>query len=573
VDGDRWELTIEHDDGSGWAGNDVVDVGPRIFGDVRMLHVVRSKDVLSPGDTDPNDLVLRMEKLGPAFEVVARPFAADAGTLTMLGDGVISNIQGVQLLGVQVRNTWGGRYQPGEFALDVSALGRATLATFGVHIDDAWPPQLLASTGQALRGTGIELPALDVGDEHLLFFLMRTPTAHRGKPDVEFALVPTGPDPSPTDPGRFNRRQVFIAEVGYDPASGVSSVRGPEGVLTLRLESLTVDRRALAELCRDVRRSLAGSQDPATRDLIRRLQGGRLDERTCRELAVLIARLLCGQGCGCGCGKGCGGGSGPGGTPPGGWERVCTVGGLWLPLRFEYGVEIDGGFEGQHGPLLFQDPWWKIALLILAVIAWIVGLVAAIVAGKTGWANQGDLPTKIGTVGASNRTTVDAALVELDGSRPALQDVADAIAGETNATPIVTLNTVIPVDPQVALPTLTSAAVVGHAVYKSGSRTGLTHGLISGLGPFTQCRGDFDDATSTCTPDPAHPDLVLANQFRINADPAFGEELFDDHGDSGSIVLSRETATMHQVVGLLHSGSGGSSPIQDVLSALNLRLR
>jgi hypothetical protein len=580
VDGDRWDLTIEHDDGSGWSANDVVQPGLRIVGDLRMLHLVSSKDELRPGDAEPDDLVLRMEKIGPAFELTARPFAADAATVTMLGDGVLTNLQGLQLLGVQVRNTWGEAFPDGFFALDVSALGRAVLSSFGVQIIDAWPPQYLAATGQSLRGSGVRLPAMDVGDEHLLFFLMTTAGARRGKPDVEFSISSALLDPDPTSPQHYSRRQVFIAEVGYDATNGQSFVRGPEGLMTLRLDSIAVDLQALAETCRDVRRSLAASIDPKVATLVRRARTGGLDERACRELAALIADILCrgcGKDCSCDshCGKDCDSGDGGhgGDVPPGGWPRPCTPGGLWLPLRFEYGVEIDGGFGGQHGPLLFEDPWWKVALLILAVIAWLVGLVASIVADATGWGNVGDLPRKIGTVGASDRTMVDAAVIELDGSRPALQDVADVIAGETNASPIVGLSTVIPIDPQVALPTLTSAAVVGHEVYKSGARTGLTHGIISSLGTFTQCRGEFDEAAGTCTPDPAHPDLVLANQFSIGADPAFGEELFDDHGDSGSIVLSRDPATPHQVVALLHSGNGGSSPIQDVLAALGLRLR
>jgi hypothetical protein len=104
-------------------------------------------------------------------------------------------------------------------------------------------------------------------------------------------------------------------------------------------------------------------------------------------------------------------------------------------------------------------------------------------------------------------------------------------------------------------------------VYKSGARTGLTHGIIAGIGPFTQNRSDGS------TPDPDHPNLTLPKQFTIGADPAFGEELFDDHGDSGSIVLSREPDSMHRVVGLLHSENGGTSPIQDVLAAMGLKLQ
>src|SRR5205823_1526144 len=159
-------------------------------------------------------------------------------------------------------------------------------------------------------------------------------------------------------------------------------------------------------------------------------------------------------------------------------------------LGFDYAVEIGGGFTGQHGPLAFQDPWWKVVLLIIALIAWLVGFIEQIVAAKTGWGNEGDHPRKIGTVGASNRTSTDACIIELDGSRPALQKVVDAITGEPNNQPIIGLDTLIPIDPQIALPSLASADVVGHHVYKSGSRTGLTHGIISAIGPFTQSRGD-----------------------------------------------------------------------------------
>jgi hypothetical protein len=557
VDGGEWDLMIEHDDGSGWSGNAAVSPDPMAEAGVRLTQVVRSKDVFHPGDSDPNDLVLGLEKLGPAFAVAARPFAADAQSLTMLADGVFVNVQGLQLMGVTIRNTWGRAWRTGEFALDVSALGRATLAGFGATVIDAWPPGPLAATQQRLNGRAVVVPELRPGDTHLLFFALDTASAHSGKPEVEFVLTSTAAAPDPTNPMRYARRQVFLADIGYDPATGVASVRIPEGTLTLRMEAMVVDQRALKQICADIRDTLLS--DPGVGSLLRS-GGPRPGRDECAKLLAAISRCLCGTGPG-------------GGGENGGWTRVCTQEGLWLPLRFEYGVEVNGGYEGQFGPLAFQDPWWKVVLLIIAVVAWLVGFIASIVAGATGWGNQGDFPRKIGTVGRSDRSTTDACVIEFDGSRPAIQSVADAISGETNATPIVGLNTVVAIDPQVALPTLTTAAVMGHLVYKSGSRTGLTHGIISSIGPFAQCRGEFDESTGTCTPDPAHPNLNLANQFQIGADPAFGEELFDDHGDSGSIVLSRQAGTMNQVVGLLHSGSGGTSPIQHVLAALNLKLR
>jgi hypothetical protein len=560
VDGDAWSLTIEHNDGSGWRENEGIFPGPLQEIGAEMRQVIRSKDHVTPGDTDPNDLVIQVDKVGPMFEITVRPYAVDAESLLMLSDGVFIGINGLQYMGVDIRNTWGEAFED-ELLLDISDMGRATLASFGIVVQDAWNPASLAATQQTLVGRAVRIPPIDVGKTATVYFQVDASAARRGKPDVELVLMNLGVTPDPHHSMRRNARAIFIADVSYDRTKGEAQVRVPEGILTLKLKSMAVDTRSLGKLCRQVR-AAAGRPGPSgsplavdLRKILGQAERGQCDQRILGELIKLLCRCLTG-GDGCGCG---GGGHG--------WPRVCLPGGLWLPLKFDYGVEIDGGFTGQLGPLAFQDPWWKVLLLIIALIAWLVGLIESIVADKTGWGNVGDHPRKIGTVGASNRVTTDACIIELDGSRPAIQKVADAITGEPNSSPIVGLDTVIPIDPQVAFPTLTSTAVVGKKVYKSGSRTGLTHGIITSLGNFTQTRGDNG------TPDPNHPDLALPNQFVIGVDPAFSEELFDDHGDSGSIVLSREPATMNQVVGLLHSGSGGTSPIQDVLAALGLKLQ
>jgi hypothetical protein len=431
------------------------------------------------------------------------------------------------------------------------------------------------ATQQTVLGRMIRIPSLEVGESTTVYFQVDASASRHGKPDVEFVLLNLGATPDPANRMRFNARAIFIADVGYDRSTGEAFVHVPEGRLTMKLKSLAVDRQAIHRLCRRVARQTnrPGAGGKTLHDDLRRVLAKSKDDTCDQQMICDLAYLLCRcltdcrkkpgrRGC-CLCGlfrPRCDG-SGKG------WERICLPGGMWLPLKFDYGVEIGGGYVGQYGPLPFQDPWWKVLLLIIALIAWLVALVESIVADETGWGNVGDFDRKIGTVGASNRTTTDACIIELDGSRPAIQKVADAIAGEPNSTPIVGLSTVITIDPQVAFPSLASADVVGKHVYKSGSRTGLTHGIISSIGAFTQSRGDNG------TPDPAHPDLHLSNQFYIDADPAFGEDLFDDHGDSGSIVLSREPGSENQVVGILHSGSGGTSPIQDVLSALGLKLQ
>ncbi|SHL39572.1 hypothetical protein SAMN05216428_102260 [Nitrosospira sp. Nsp11] len=566
VDGALWNLTIEHNDGThGWQENAAVLPDPLQKNGAHLSQVVRSKDVFTPSDTDPNDLVIRVDKIGPMFDITLRPFSIDGQSLLMFADGVFLGVNGMQYMGVEIKNTWGEAFQD-ELLFDISNVGRATLASFGIMVVDTWTAADLAATQQMVQGRAIRIPPLQIGEKTTVYFLVDASGARRGKPPVEFVLHNLGGDPDPDDTMRHNARTIFIAELDYDPSTGTSVVYIPEGKVSLTLKSLAVDPVALQQLCKNVLKPGSGSNgsrvgDDITR-LMRGMHGGNCNPKILRELITLLCRCLVGADC-----HGNDGGGGGGGGS-GGWQRVCLPGGMWLPLAFDYSVEIKGGFVGQHGPLAFQDPWWKIVLLIIALIAWLVGLVESIVADKTGWGNVGDHPRKIGTVGVSNRTTTDACLIELDNSRPFVQQVLDAITGEPNANFIVGTDTLISIDPQVAFPSLAAADVVGKKVYKSGSRTGLTHGIVSSIAPFTQTRGNDS------TPDPNHPDLVFQrNQFTIGADPAFGEELFDDHGDSGSLVLSREPATMNQVVGLLHSGNGGTSPIQDVLAALNLKLR
>jgi hypothetical protein len=559
VDGKEWNLTIEHNDGTGWSANEGVLPDPMQEIGANMRQVVRSKDHYFPGDADPNDLVIQVDKVGPMFEITARPYAVDAQSLLMMADGVFVGINGLQYMGVEIKNTWGEAYTD-ELLFDISDLGRATLATFGIAVIDSWSQASLMATQQTVVGRRVRIPPLAIGEKTTVYFQVDASASWQGKPRVEFVLMNIGVTPDPANSMRHNSRAIFIAELGFDRQKGTAIARIPEGTLTLKLTSMAVDLQALRDLCREVklhskrRQPECSSFEDGLRQLLAQAKGNYCDQRMLKQMMLLICRCLEVSG-GSSC---CGSDRGRKGH---GWERVCLPGAIWLPLKFEYGVEINGGFKGQHGPLPFQDPWWKVVLLIIAAIAWCVGAIESIVADQTGWGNVGDHPRKIGTVGTSNRVMTDACIIEFDGSRPAIQDVADVISGEMNSSPIVGVDTVILIDPRVALPSLAPADVIGQLVYKSGSRTGLTHGIISSIGNFTQAR------------DSGHHDLVLQNQFSIGADPAFGEELFDDHGDSGSIVLSREPATMNRVVGLLHSSGGGTSPIQDVLSALGLRLR
>ena len=97
-----------------------------------------------------------------------------------------------------------------------------------------------------------------------------------------------------------------------------------------------------------------------------------------------------------------------------------------FPTKFTYRVEFATPFTGQLGPIPFDDPWWKIALLILAIILTILAGASA----ATDLAYKSD-DVVIGTLAdswlapeADGRFLVDAATCELNGSRDFACDLA-----------------------------------------------------------------------------------------------------------------------------------------------------
>ncbi|MCH5373799.1 MAG: S1 family peptidase, partial [Planctomycetes bacterium] len=234
----------------------------------------------------------------------------------------------------------------------------------------------------------------------------------------------------------------------------------------------------------------------------------------------------------------------------------------WLPLEFTYTVESP--FGGQFGPLPFQDPWWKI---LFAIIAILLAIAAALVDILDEAHENPNIV--IGEIDRFSTNNVDAALARLYGRRAIDLGVLDARTGEPHTNPRIGLDQTIPIIRTVAAP------FVDMRVYKSGARTGFTHGVITHINATTdQCRGDWEDDTG-CDPDPDRPNLVMTDQIRIGPDPAFPGEPTTDGGDSGSLWISNEPATQDQVVALTHSGTATTSdanPIGDVLAELGIRL-
>jgi hypothetical protein len=560
VDGDTWNLMIQHNDGTGW-DDSALHPDPIVESGAHLHQKVYSEDRPedSPSAHDKNDLIINIYKIDPIFDIEYRPSAVNPGAMEMFPDGIFVGLNGVQYMSVKVTNRWGKALHE-DTILAISSLGRQTLTAQGISVIDSWSAAELESTGQELSSLGILVGALEVGESRTIFFKVDASGARKGKPEIEFHMLRSSGVPDVGNTMRFNRHRIFIAEVGFDFSTKEAVVAVPEGTARLKLNKIVVDRRGMRRACRNLLKGLDGSgcgkereKAAKLRDIMNRVRRGRCDQETLRAILAIYC-------CVCPCTGDDGSNGKVPSIPPG--LSICNERFFFLPADFDYTVDV-GGYVGQFGPLPFEDPWWKVLLLILAVIFAIV----AIIAELTGWGKSQE-PLRIGTVGDFSTANVDAALVDLNDSRGFMQAVADAITDEPNQNPAVALDAVINIDPQVAPP------FVGMQVIKSGARTGFTHGIITSITAGTnQCRGTWDDNTNTCTPDPNRPNLVMNGQIRIAQDPAFGEPTTDS-GDSGSLWLSNEPGTLFQVVALTHSGTNTSdaNPIQDVLNALNIRL-
>ena len=244
-----------------------------------------------------------------------------------------------------------------------------------------------------------------------------------------------------------------------------------------------------------------------------------------------------------------------------------------FPTDVEYTVEYAQPFPGQFGPIPFDDPWWKLLLIIIAIIL----TIAAAISGGADLANHSD-DAVIGTLtrsvlnplktaptsppAASDPGSVDAAVVTLNGNRgltPAIFTVLDAATGEASTTPIETLGGKIDTPGTILTNAQITAIFQNLAdnpgdpsaqdavrVFKSGSRSGTSSGLLTGgdTGPAARQR---KNGSTGLLPQPVAlpPRTRRANALSCPAIPA----------RSGSRLRAAPWC------GLNHAGSDGSDAI------------
>lgn len=484
------------------------------------------------------------------LEIPYRPYAVRTDDLFQMPDGIFETALGTYYMGVRVVNRWGLTFTDNH-VLDISHESRAELAMRGIHIIDAWSQSELAALGQTQKGTGMVLGPVVPGASRTLYFKVNVSAAAPRKHDVEFICRNMLGMVDPNHSARRVSKKIFVSRTAIDKATGEIVAEVQEGMLRFKLKEIAIDcknGRAARRPCPPLRHR---ATDSAALDTLRRTLQALLDGKPIDP--CVIQQILA---CYCSHGPG-GGGDRPDPRKPSD-GRFCYDPFYAFPTKFSYVVIPRAPFEGQYGPIPFEDPWWKVLLLIIAVIL----LIAAALSEAADIAYQ-DEDLVIGTLGRVQPDDVDAALCVLDTDRElAFLQTLDAQSNEDFQNAVVALNGNV----NLMSPVMTRAELDGimalpatdpqRKVHKSGSRTGVTHAIMTGFAP----RG-HDLATWSI------------DQLTLETDPDFDEPV-SRRGDSGSIWV--HTATLRPVA-LHHTGSdddtlGRASLLEDVQNRMNITI-
>ncbi len=552
--GPAWMLTAEYRESpsESWKPSDMmIDPG---LERVNIRATIGSEDPLPTRDFE--DIQWEADYLdGTMLEIPYRPYAVRPFDLFEMPDGIFETALGMYYMGVRVVNRWGLPFTDNH-VLDITPSCRADLAMRGIQVIDAWSQAELASLGQRLNGSGIVLGPLVPGAARTVYFKVNVANASPRKHEVEFVCRNMNGMADPNHPARRVKKHIFVSRTSMDHSTGEIVSEVQEGSLRFKLKEIAIDRkngRKARHRCKDKGRRDKGD-DRRNLDTLRQilqdlLAGKRVDP-------CVIQQILT---CYCACKPGDHGGGGGDGNPHEPSDgRFCYDSFYAFPTKFSYTVIPRAPFTGQYGPIPFDDPWWKVLLLIIALILLIAG---ALSEGADLAYHDSDLV--IGTLGQTQRDDVDAALCVIDTDRDlAFLQTLDAQSNEDFQNAVVALDGNIDlVGPVMTRAELDALMLLpstdpGRKVHKSGARTGLTHAIMTGFAPL-----GHDLATWSI------------DQLTIETDPDFNERV-SNHGDSGSIWV--HTATLRPVA-LHHSGGddgtfGRASLLADVQSRLNITI-
>ena len=489
---------------------------------------------------------------GTMFEIPYRPFAIRTDDLFQMPDGIFETILGEYYMGVRVVNRWGLPFTK-DNVLDISAQCRVDLLMRGIQVIDSWTQTELASLGQTQKGTGMVLGPMVPGQARTVYFKVNVSQASPRKHEVEFVCRNMSGMADPNNPSRYLKKQVFVSSTRIDTDSGIIVSELQEGTLQFKLKEFAFDQasaKAGRRKCPPTDKASANkNQLEKLRETLQDLLAGKAID------PCLIQQLLA-----CYCSHGPNGSNGDNIDPRTPYDgRFCYDPFYAFPTKFSYTITPRSPFAGQYGPIPYDDPWWKVLLIIIAVILLIAGAIAE--AADIAYQDE-DLV--IGTLGDSQADDVDAALCVLDTDRAlAFLQTLDAQSDEDLQNAIISLDGNIdlvgPIMTRAELDTIMFSTAAGdpqRKIHKSGARTGLTHAVMSGFAPIGHGEVNW-----------------TIDQLLINRDPDF-DELVSQGGDSGSIWV--HTSTLRPIA-LHHSGDdaamiGRASLLEDVQSRMNITI-
>lgn len=592
-----WNLTVHHLKAEGqWSDSTSRDT-QRIITGSQVTYRIEAEDEdpnIVTGTADFDDLVLRADKIG-MIDIPIRPYAVRMNTLDTMPDGIFESALGTHYMAVRVQNVWtqtlptsqapdgGGPFLTTEslVSLGISSTGRTVLAAGGIQVVDTWTTEELQMLGQEMSGNRVLLGSLEPWERRTVYFKLDCSQAQPRKHDVTFEVVQTNM-PDKGHPNRRASHNIFVSRSGFNSVTNEFFSECDQGTLFLTLKKVAVEYTTLRDAVICARRQRADHGDPlehrARKILKDLLDGRRVD--LC-ELKSLLDCACHGQG-----GK-------SGTNSNGGWPCDDII---MFPTDFSYRVVPREPYTGQLGPLPYDDPIWKAFLLLLA-------LLLTVLTGQSAAADIafGSDDVVIGTLFSSKREEetagphegkflVDAALCELNGNRelpvatsgPPIQllDVQSnedfkasiqsvdghiQLSGETftndELDEMIAENCVKPDDLD---------AIKELRVYKSGARTGITHGIMTCIEPCMTSEG-LDGVFRQ------YSSQLRIEQISTSDLPESEQEAalqpVSRSGDSGSIWVHLQTG---KIVALHHSGadddtSGHGTRIRDVMDKMNIR--
>jgi hypothetical protein len=598
------ELQWNNDSGSGWQPSAIISAVGMTSPLVVFKSISADDNFPDRRDGDFDDLRVWFEHLDAPFTVTRRPFAIESGSLVMMPDGIFDTSQGIQYMGVRIRNTWFFDWQSDfpetGMKIGIAPASRASLAAQGINVLDGWSSQEQQAFGQVMDGGYVRVPDLRIGEETTIYFKVNVTNANPSKPQVGFVAQRDAYDPNFAAPTRVVQKRIFISESSYDKTNKELVTTVPEGTLRLKLNSIKLDLKGANdaakqlinclektggsggstggssggtdswwESCRDHERFCKEKGSKLLNEMLRELLGGK-DIDICKLQDLL--ELCCGKEkdnrCDCPPSDGDGKDDGyPGdgwqdGTGVDGWCRVKPV--AWLPVSFEYMIEPNPAYTGQYGPLAFEDPWWKVILIILAILLAIASLIYDYVAAGQ---DPRFIIGKIVKNGDANANAIDCAICNLNGSRSIDLGEFDAQSDDVNnGLPIEGLGNIIQLDRTDNGDFGIQDAVMGNVVWKSGGRSGTTRGVVDAV--------DFGTRVTYETEDTISGEIVFTNQVHVTQIVGM-EQPLSQGGDSGSVWVDMGTkrpVALNFAGDIPDAGTEGvGNPIRAVVGSLNIR--